>query len=236
MIEVRLAQSNAEREEVYRLRYEIYVEEFGWRSHYADHARRRIEEPLDRFASLFVAYRGDRFIGSLRTNYARNGGLESCADLYALRDFGDLYPERLSITNKLVIRREWRGSPAAFRLARACYQKGVADGILVDVIYCDPDKETFYTKLGYQVHRPCVVHPEFGPDGSGVCMKLFVGQSKQEESCRDGLLGSVGLPDLVDVNDVAHAAVPGMNGIHGLPSFDGKLVGNHARSGFEVLL
>ena len=46
-IEVQIASTEAEREAIYRFRYDIYVEEMGRYQATADHDRRRLFEPED---------------------------------------------------------------------------------------------------------------------------------------------------------------------------------------------
>ena len=45
-IQIRIAETAADRERSFRFRYVIYVEEMGRKQTYADPVRRQIEEPL----------------------------------------------------------------------------------------------------------------------------------------------------------------------------------------------
>src|SRR5262245_15298124 len=77
MITVRRASSQGDREKIFRLRYEIYVEEMRRRQTHADHALRFIEEPFDdASAVLLLAEQDGEAVGTVRINFARHGPLE----------------------------------------------------------------------------------------------------------------------------------------------------------------
>ena len=71
MLEIRLAKTPKEKEQVFKLRYQIYVEELGYTQHYANHEQKRIEEPLDKSGHIFVALKNCNLVGTARSNYAR---------------------------------------------------------------------------------------------------------------------------------------------------------------------
>ena len=72
MFEIRLATTAEEREQVFKLRYSIYVEEMGKSQHYADHKHKKVEEPLDSSANIFAAFQNGRVVGTIRNNLAIN--------------------------------------------------------------------------------------------------------------------------------------------------------------------
>ena len=69
MLEIRLAQTPKEREEIFKLRYQIYVEELGWWENCANyepnHEQKKVEDPLDVSANLFITFNniGNRLLG-----------------------------------------------------------------------------------------------------------------------------------------------------------------------------
>ena len=86
-IEVYLCRSAEMLEEAQRLRYEVYCEELGRQSPYADHAKRTISDQLDRTGQVLVARRGDETIGTLRGNGAWEQELGVYEELYGMKDF-----------------------------------------------------------------------------------------------------------------------------------------------------
>ena len=67
---VSLAVSEAERQEVYRFRYAVYVEEMGKSPPDANHDRRVLMDRFDATASLYVLRDGEgALVGTLRVNH-----------------------------------------------------------------------------------------------------------------------------------------------------------------------
>jgi hypothetical protein len=161
---IRRVVTHAEREAVFRLRYEVYVRELGRAQHHADHSGARIEEPLDAAAVLFLARtrEGDA-VGTVRCNYVRDGGLAFYESLYQMERVHGLVRSGASVTTKMIVGEAQRNSSLAYRLAAAAYQQGLRDGISHDFIDVYPARVPFFTRLGYRVHVPATIHPEFGP-------------------------------------------------------------------------
>src|SRR5208283_4149986 len=74
--EVRVARNDDEKAAVYRLRYEVCVEERGIRPQYVDHEQRWIKDPLDETAIVLIAVCGGEVAGTIRLNCAADGPLE----------------------------------------------------------------------------------------------------------------------------------------------------------------
>ena len=107
-----LAVSEAERQEVYRFRYAVYVEEMGKSPPDANHERRVLMDRFDATASLYLLRDGEgALVGTLRINHL--AALESAQE--ALRPI-PLEPlleqaplKNLSYTSRLMLRADWRG-------------------------------------------------------------------------------------------------------------------------------
>jgi hypothetical protein len=161
-IEIRKVRTTSEARAVFRLRYEVYVEELGRTQRHADHAARTIEEPLDACANVFCAYDGPRLVGTVRSNYARCSSLNEYEALYEMRRCGAAHPQSTSVTTKLVVVPDYRPSMLAYRLAGATYYTGLCDGVLFDFVDVYPARVPFFERLGYRVHLPQAMHPEYG--------------------------------------------------------------------------
>ena len=70
---VAIAETPQEREAVFRLRYQVYVEEMGKRLASADHGRRLLTDPLDETGLLFLARDPE---GEVAATLRCNEGLE----------------------------------------------------------------------------------------------------------------------------------------------------------------
>jgi len=160
-IDIRIVTDKAELEQVYRLRYEIYVEEMGRPQKHADHHSRTVIEPLDERATIFGAFDGARLVGTLRVN------MGTIADgfypeFYGMRLFQGFFPHRTSVTCKLMVRPEFRASPVGIRLCKAGVAEDIARGVRFDFIDCNTPLISLYEKFGYRQVLPDEPHPEYG--------------------------------------------------------------------------
>ena len=156
MLEIRLTQTPEEKEQVFKLRYQIYVEELGWLQNYGtyepNHKEKKIEEPLDGSGHIFLAFKDSQLVGSLRVNYARDSDLEDYAKLYKMSEYaGDAHPLSTSISGRLMVQYHLRGSILGLRLMQACYKQRLLDGIKFDFIDCETHNLPFFQKFGYQL-------------------------------------------------------------------------------------
>jgi hypothetical protein len=56
----------------------------------------------------------------------------------------------VSITSRLMVGPQWRGTALGIRLGQAVIRHYVASGLAWDYIVVRPEMEPFYTRLGYQ--------------------------------------------------------------------------------------
>ena len=165
-ITIRVAQSAEDRAAVYRFRYEVYVEELGWKQHYADHDRRTVEEPLDATGVIVAAFQGDRVVGTVRRNFGSTCDLGYYPELCEMAVYaGDAYPKRVSITTKMLVASEHRSTLLPTRMGIEAYHATWDRGALIDFITFDINLthlERYYTRIGYVAYREPAEHPEFG--------------------------------------------------------------------------
>ncbi|NER37733.1 MAG: GNAT family N-acetyltransferase [Oscillatoria sp. SIO1A7] len=157
MLEIRLAQTPEEREQVFKLRYQIHVEELGWvdkcENYEPNHETKTIEEPLDRTGYIFGAFEDGELAGTIRINYAKNlEDSEEYAKLYKMREYaGDAHPLFTSITSRLMVPHHLRGKRIGLKLMQAGYKQQLVDGIKFDFIDCENHMVPFFEKIGYQL-------------------------------------------------------------------------------------
>jgi GNAT superfamily N-acetyltransferase len=159
---LRPATSKEDRSAVFRLRYDVYVNEMGRTQRYADHSQCQVEEPMDTSGHVVAAFSGADIVGTVRSNLLR---LTSSSGVYEdLYDFAALQPaarEYTSLTTKLIVHRDFRNTSLALQLARAAYKYGLANGVEEDFIDCNAHLVHFFERLGYTPVKP-ITHPEYG--------------------------------------------------------------------------
>ena len=161
-VDIRVAENHADLEKIYRFRYEIYVEEMGRVQKYADHARRRIEDPLDQIAVNLAAFRNGEVAGVVRINFPRESDVGDYERFYHLSSVGKDHPAHTSINTRLMIAPEYRKGRLAVRLAIACYEYVVVRGIRWNFIDCNAHLISFFRGFGYVEHIAPAHHPEYG--------------------------------------------------------------------------
>ena len=147
---------------LYFFRYRIYVEEMGRPQKHADHAGRRIRDPLDDCGYNIVAWNaaGD-IAGCVRVNLARHGGLEYYSDLLGLKAVGAEHPTATSVCTRLMVLPEHRRSTLATRLSCAAFDLALDHGVVWNFLDCNDHLVGFFSRMGY-VRTHTAVHEEYG--------------------------------------------------------------------------
>lgn len=170
MIEVKqVPKSSLEREEIYRMRYDVYIGEKRYAQKYVDHVRKTICEPLDEDGFVYGAFAGNQIVGTVRTNYASQSQLEEYFDLFGVNP--RLFPNA-ALSTKLIVTPAYRGTTLALRLCAATYLQALRDGIRYGFIDCDPSMAPLYERLGFRAYRS--VRYRFPERGEGVVMVIDI--------------------------------------------------------------
>jgi predicted GNAT family N-acyltransferase len=151
-------------QEIYRLRYEIYIEECGKKSASADPETRSIRDELDDSSSIFAVFSKNELVGSLRASFdTKHFRLpEFYASFFQLEKFREQFTGSIGVTSRLVIRKSWRSSPALGQLLSATYRFYQQNGMRIDFCHCQPGLLQLYEQLGYRRFRDNVVDEVMG--------------------------------------------------------------------------
>lgn len=184
---IAIAESPEEKQRVYRFRYSVYVDEMGKRNlSCADHDRKILTDDLDASATLFYADSGGQLVATLRRNLVGCDGMpEAYRDIYDLAAFEGFAPESLSLSSRLMIAREMRGSPALARLLVGAYEDALVRGRRLDLCNCSPSLVDLYEHLGYRRYKDNFMDPDVG---YRVPMALVVRDEAHLEALRSPFL------------------------------------------------
>lgn len=155
-MEIREALSEEDKFAVYRLRYEVYVEELGRHEPYADHEKRILTDPHDNTARILGAWEGVKLIGTLRNNATCNPNYAASEEFqqdYVNYDVPSVLCAEdhcVSFSSKFMIHQEWRNSLGGLLLIKSNYRYVAQNGISFDFIDCQPDLMHFYRRFGYR--------------------------------------------------------------------------------------
>ncbi|MBF0105556.1 MAG: cyclic nucleotide-binding domain-containing protein [Deltaproteobacteria bacterium] len=161
-LEMKLAQTDQEKNKIYNLRYSIYVEELGLVPEFANHAEKTLKEPADKYAHNIYAEIDGHMVGAMRLNSKKEGPLEH-EKLYDLYKFKPYFPDGVGMATKCVIAKQNRGSFVTKELFRFAYdyirKNNLCNFIFID---CWPHLINLYEHLGFRQYKTCINHPEAG--------------------------------------------------------------------------
>jgi len=163
----RVPQFSPLRQQIHRLRYEVFVEEMASYQKHVDHDARTIQEPLDETGHLYAAVVDGKVVGTLRWNASDESDLQERFERYGIdpNEFNNV-----AITAKLVVAADYRGRSVAFRLVTAALADALNHGICFNFIGCERSLVGFYERLGYKVYGQ--IRYRYPESGSGVVMVL----------------------------------------------------------------
>ncbi|WP_224249249.1 cyclic nucleotide-binding domain-containing protein [Hyalangium gracile] len=163
-VEVRFASTEDEREAIYRLRYETYVEEMHLYQGLADHSHRWLKDADDGAAHLMYARTQGEVVGTVRVHLGSDGAIPPpLAERFALERFLPLVPqESLSVVGRFMVRRDMRGTAVPFRLIHESIGFLLEQGMELAFCDCQPHLLNLYLSLGFRPYLGTFDHPEFG--------------------------------------------------------------------------
>ena len=162
VLTVHTASTQAEKEEIFRLRYQVYIEEMdGARRHQeANSLSRQFRDDWDDHAYHLYVRQGDMMVGCVRINMPADGALE-CEDYFGLEQFAPAFPDHVSIISRLALHPEVRGNAVLTRLLRNIYDMLREKGVRFAFLDCHPKLIPLYSRLGFRIYRPGFKHPKY---------------------------------------------------------------------------
>jgi predicted GNAT family N-acyltransferase len=163
-INLRVASSDEDRAAIYRLRYELYVEDQHLFQDEADHERRWLIDEYDRYSQLVLAEVDGRIVGTLRlTATAPLPFFEELRKTYEISRFRNVLDDGdIFVVTRLVVRPEHRGSDLSFRLFGVGCKLAAEQDIDLIVGNCEIHLLSHYEKFGFRSYGELYSHPTNG--------------------------------------------------------------------------
>lgn len=165
LIPVHEAKTEAERAAVYRLRYEVYLEELGKTEETADHENRRLRDPEDDDPDTVILYAGsaEKPTGTARLQVWRPGRIPPRdAEMLSTHLFAGIENLTTGISGRLIARNDARGSLMVPALIFAGYRTFVEHGGQMNFAWCAPGLVHSYRRLGYRTYTSRLIHYDDG--------------------------------------------------------------------------
>ncbi len=148
--------------QLYKLRYSVYIEDLKYRLPNADHKLKILKDCLDNTGHLYGVFINNEAVGTLLTNYVKHSDLGHYTELYKMHELANGSYFDSSISTKFIVRKDYRSSSIAFRLACTTLTHQAKDNIVYSFIDCIPGNVSFFVRLGFNISQDNLYHPEFG--------------------------------------------------------------------------
>lgn len=163
-LQVRIAESEAERQRIYAFRYRVLVEEMGLQPAGADHKAKMVRDPFDEVAiQLFITQNGHTQAALRLLPGAAASRLSApLASAYKLERFACWGDHAISLSDRLLVGPAWRRTAIPAVLMGAAYKLLRRQGVRFDFCRCPPALIGLFQKLGYRRYTKNYVDPEAG--------------------------------------------------------------------------
>lgn len=163
-MEICIAQSNQEKEAIYRLRYDCYVDEMGWQYDSADSAAKSLFDPQDDTGVLYYAVDGSGVIGAtIRMDFGADFEIpEKWRNQYRLEDFSGYPDAAFNFSSRLVTLPAWRGTSVVPRMLMKAYEECCRRGTRFSFCYCRPRLIELYERLGFMRYKDNIIESSQG--------------------------------------------------------------------------
>ncbi len=161
---LRFAQGEADHESIYRIRYDIYVEEMGYRFPGIDDAGRRLVERLDRPTRLMMAEEDGILVGTLQFNWGRECAFsDEERHVYRLDDFVPAVGrENMMIASRFMTRSNRRDSNLPARMLDSMFSFAWDNNVRLLFCDCRPHLINNYLRLGFRNYAKTYNDPVAG--------------------------------------------------------------------------
>lgn len=133
--------------QAYRLRYEIYCDEYGFSSPYACNKSKNIVDSLDNNAFHILAIIDGIVVGCGRFNLSRNSELGCFEELLNMTKYSS-HPKNTAISTKLIIKKDFRGHGIDRKIIDIMGTLACTFDIVNVFLDCRLELEKYYRKFG----------------------------------------------------------------------------------------
>ena len=163
-LQFQFATTTEEREAIYRLRYEVYVEERHSYKDVADHENRLLFDTYDQTGRLLYARVGDEVVGSLRLNWGADVPFtKEIMTTYEIQRFLPIIPMgQMIIFSRFMIRSDYRRKGVSFQFLATMFTFFLENGLQLAFCDCRPHLINSYVRLGFRTYAQTYNDPIAG--------------------------------------------------------------------------
>ncbi len=163
--DVHLAETAAEREAIYRFRYDVYVGELNKQVSDVDHAQRWLHDEDDEAPGTALFYTGKpgAVTGTMRVLVWQPGQVPArWATRYGIAQIPHAQTLTLAESGRLMVSRSHRGKLLLPALAAAAMTHAIQCGVAVGFANCAPGLVAAYSRLGFRPYHAELLHTADG--------------------------------------------------------------------------
>ncbi len=160
-LQLKVAKTNDEFKQIYRLRYDVYVTEMKRKQIYCDNFLKEIKEPIDTYSTLLCCKVGDEIIGSSRITQHDKYPLR-LDSYYGISELTNSLNLSVTEGSKLIIKKKYRGTKELIgkKMLFLGYKVLQEFNIDIDFLNANSYLVDFYAKMGYRKILSSFLHPE----------------------------------------------------------------------------
>ncbi|CUH95230.1 hypothetical protein P22_1300 [Propionispora sp. 2/2-37] len=158
--------SQAEKEAIYRFRYQVHISEMSRSIPGIDHSRQRITDALDPWSNLgYAALENGRIIGTVRVTLGKAEDFpDDLVRIFQLTRFQEFNPNKkiICLGTKVMVDPLFHGTPVFFKLMVRGYEYYREHNIQFSFGGCNPYLLPMYEQLGYRRFTSGFQDPGYG--------------------------------------------------------------------------
>lgn len=164
-LEIGISTDQKTKEEIYRFRYQVYIEEMSKKLSCVDHNLKWLSDELDDGGIIYFVKSNSIIVGTMRLNFGTCDEFPATyRDIFLLDEFQKYIPGKniISLSSRLMISPDYRGSQALYFLLANSYEFGREHGIQYNFCYCAPELVCLYEQLGFRRYTKNFTDKETG--------------------------------------------------------------------------
>lgn len=150
-----IASTPVDRENAFKVRYSVYIQEQAKAYSAADHERKQLTDDLDATAAIILVADTKGPCGTVRANWAHSPDVKATyAHQFELSRFEQIHPRSISICSRLAVLRRCRGSRVGRMLFAEIYKYGLQNDTILCFAACAPALKPLFARYGFREYLP----------------------------------------------------------------------------------
>ncbi len=166
-VQIRIATQTWEKHEIYRLRYEVYVQEMGKPLESAGNNEGLLYDVLDNSSILLYAQTGNNIVATIRVTIAAAENYPAdLAEVFCMNKIQLLHTnwgnQHFGLGTKLAVKPEYRNSPTLYLIISEAYRLLREYKVQLCFTGCNPYLVPLYERMGFRKFAKNFTDPGYG--------------------------------------------------------------------------